>query len=87
MHEYQSEKLKIASNNVKLCISPNSQYVICGTKDGHMFYYDLKKGEVEDIQIKQHKAPVIACEWQPRSEDSAQMASIDTFGSLLIWQV
>lgn len=72
---------------MKFCVSPNSQYVICGTKDGHIFYYDLKKGEVEDMQIKQHKSQVVAVEWQPRSEGQAQMASIDTFGSLLVWSV
>ena len=87
INEFESPKFKIGSNNVRFCISPNSQYAICGTKEGNVFYYDIKKGEVEDMQMKQHKAAVMATEWQPRSEESPSMASIDTFGSLLIWSV
>lgn len=83
--EMVSEKFKIASNNVKLTISPNSRFVVCGTKDGHIFYYDLKKGEIEDIQSAKHKTAVVACEWNPRSQDTPEMSSIDGYGSLLAW--
>lgn len=41
---------KVDSNISKICISPNSQYAIFGSKEGHLFYYDIQRLEIEDIK-------------------------------------
>ena len=87
LHELEHDKLRIASFNNKMCISPNSQYLVTGTMDGNIIYYDIKKGALEDIQIGKHKTNVVACEWQPRSLACPQLASVDSFGSLLVWSI
>jgi len=41
LHTFEHDKFKLGSNNSRLCVSPNSQYAICGTKDGGIFFLDI----------------------------------------------
>jgi hypothetical protein len=45
----EHEKFKVGSHLNKFAISPNSQYLVCGSKDGSIIFYDLKKGSIEEI--------------------------------------
>lgn len=57
--------------NTKLCISPNSQYCVVGTKEGHMVYIDLNKAEAKpDAVIRSaHNGPVTAVDWMPMRQE------------------
>lgn len=63
LHSFENAQFRIGSYRTKLCVSNNSQYVICGTKDGHVVFYDLKLGACEDIIKNKHNASIVACEW------------------------
>jgi guanine nucleotide-binding protein subunit beta-2-like 1 protein len=49
LNSFEHPKFKVGSNNNKLCISPNSQFAVCGGKDGSVIFYDIKIGECEGI--------------------------------------
>ena len=49
VNSFEHAKFKVGAYNNKLCISPNSQFVVCGCKDGSVVFYDLKIGECEGI--------------------------------------
>lgn len=85
VNSFEHPKFKVGSYNNKFCISPNSQYVVCGCKDGSVVFYDLKIGECEGIVQEQHKTQVVACEWQPNPEGYYKLATADDLGGLLFW--
>lgn len=82
---FEHDDFKLGSNNVRFCISPNSQYVVCGSKQGHVIWYDAKAGECVNIVKDQHKTQVVACEWQPKADKGVKMASVDDLGGLIVW--
>lgn len=49
LQTFEHEMFKLGSSTTKFCVSPNSQYVICGSKTGNVIFYDIKKQEVENI--------------------------------------
>jgi WD40 repeat protein len=87
LHTFEHELFKVGSIQNKFCISPNSQYVVAGTKEGSIVFYDMKLGECEGIVKDQHKSQVIACEWQPQGDGLFKLASIDDLGGLLLWGI
>ena len=86
IQSFEHDNFKVGSIQNKFCVSPNSQYVVAGTKDGSIVFYDLKLGECEGIVKDQHKSQVIACDWQPQ-DGVFKLASIDDLGGLLLWGV
>ena len=84
---FEHELFSIGSNNTKLCVSPNNEYVVCGTKQCHMIFYNMKKQEVANIIMNKHKSQVVAVEWQPKADKNVRIASIDDLGGLLVWQI
>lgn len=87
VHTFEHELFRLGSNTARLCTSPNSQYVICGSKQGNIIFYDLKAGEITNIIQDMHKSQVVACEWQPKADKNVKMATIDDLGGLLIWSI
>lgn len=83
----EHEKLKIGTKDSRFCISPNDQYIICGTKEGGIFYYDTKANNLEDYKIGFHKTEVLFCEWQPKSSNHPIMVSADRFGIMNKWSI
>jgi len=59
--------------------------MICGTKDGAVVFYDIKKGECENIVSEEHKSQVVGCDWQPSKDGKCKVATVDDLGGLLIW--
>ena len=61
---YDHNLMQLSSGS-KFCISPNSQYIVTGTKQGHICYLDLMNfdSNLSKIVKFQHKAPVVAVEW------------------------
>jgi len=49
LQTFEHEQFQLGSNNAKFCISPNSQYVICGSKNGNVVFYDMKNAECCNI--------------------------------------
>ena len=49
LHSFEHDIFKLGSHQNKLCVSPNGQYAVCGTKDGALIFFDIKKGECVDI--------------------------------------
>jgi len=71
-----------SSNTNKLCVSPNSQYAVVGSKNGAVVVFDIKKSKLVEV-YEEHITPVVACEWQPRG---STFATVDTTGGLYVWQ-
>lgn len=46
---FEHDLFKLGSNNTKLCVSPNNEIVVCGSKMGNMIYYNIKTGEIQNI--------------------------------------
>ena len=84
---FEHELFQLGSISTKFCVSPNSQYVVCGSKNGNMIFYDLKNKECTNIVQDQHKSQVVAVEWQPKADKEVRIASVDDLGGILIWQV
>ncbi len=82
VQKFEHELYKCSSNTNRLCVSPNSRYVVCGSQNGNVIIYDMKTQDVEEIYDQQHKTAVVACEWQPRGH---KFATIDNLGTLLLW--
>jgi WD40 repeat protein len=88
LNSFEHERLTVGSNDVRIGLSRNNQFIACGSKDGSIIYYDIKSGEVEDILTKCHKSPVVACEWQPRCDQGQPtMVSVDSNGCFIGWCV
>ena len=62
-HTFEHPHFKVGSAQLKFCISPDSRYVVCGTKEGGVVFYDAKKGECENIISDEHKSQVVCCAW------------------------
>ena len=64
MKTYEHDILK-CSKQTKLCVSPNSQYVVVGTRDGHMVYIDLNDPgtNLDTVVRSQHPGPIIKVAW------------------------
>ena len=84
---FEHDAFKVGSTQARFCVSPNSQYVICGSKNGAVVYYDIKAMECESIIQNQHKSMVIACDWQPlqKGDKYVRLATVDDLGGLLVW--
>lgn len=85
LQTFEHERFQLGSNNTRLCVSHNSQFVVCGTKSGSVIFYDLKARELVNIVSDQHKSQVVAVEWQPKAERNQKIATIDDLGGLIIW--
>jgi WD40 repeat protein len=61
---YSDDCLQCDSDS-KLCISPNSQFVVVGTKQGHIAYINLQdpRDLLDSIVRGEHSAPVIDVLW------------------------
>ena len=49
VNQFEHELFKLGSTSSKFGISPNSQLVCCGSKDGNLIFYDIKEGKCIDI--------------------------------------
>lgn len=49
LQTFEHDLFKLGSNNTKLCVSPNNEYVVCGSKTGAVIFYNIKKNEVANI--------------------------------------
>lgn len=49
LQTFEHDLFKLGSNNTKFCISPNNEYIVCGSKNGNVIFYDMKKKEVANI--------------------------------------
>lgn len=63
VHKFYHDLYKCSSNTNRLCISPDSRYVVVGSQNGAVIIYDLKENDVEEIYENVHKTAVVACEW------------------------
>ena len=44
-------------------ISPNSQYVSVGTREGSMVYLNLQQAGVDECVKNQHSGPIVDVQW------------------------
>ena len=56
MSTFEHALFRLGSTKARFCISQNSQYVICGSKEGNIIFYDIKAGQCEDIIRDQHSS-------------------------------
>lgn len=49
LNQFEHDIFTLGSNTNKLCVSPNGQFAVCGTKDGSIVFYDIQKGECADV--------------------------------------
>ena len=85
-NSFEHELFKLGSTQSKFGISPNSQFVACGTIDGYIVFYELKEGKCVDINREAHKSQVIACDWQPKPDKKeSRLATVDDLGGLYMW--
>ena len=82
LQRFEHDLYKCSSNTNRLCVSPNSRFVVCGSLNGCVVVYDIKNAGIEEIYDQQHKTAVVACEWQPRG---SKFATIDNLGALALW--
>ena len=69
----------------KLCVSPDSQFVVLGSQNGAVILLNIKTGnhiEIAEIYDDEHVYAVLGAEWVP---GKSSFASIDRSGSLLLW--
>ena len=69
----------------KLCISPDSQFIVVGSQDGAVIILNIKTGntmEIAEIYDDEHIYAVVGAEWAP---GQSSFASIDKSGALHMW--
>ena len=64
MKSYRDDCLQ-CNEKSKLCISPNSQFVVIGTKEGHMAYINLQdpRNQLDTIVRSEHSGPIVDVQW------------------------
>ena len=69
----------------KICVSPNSQYVVAGSQTGAVVVLDIKNAgqcNIAEIYEDEHDYAVIGAEWVP---SKSSFCTIDSAGGLYMW--
>jgi len=69
----------------KLCVSPDSQFVVAGSQNGYVYVLNIKTGnqiDIAEVYDEQHSTAVIGAEWVP---GKSSFATIDKTGGLIVW--
>jgi hypothetical protein len=49
LQRFEHDLYKCSSNTNRLCVSPNSRFVVCGSQNGCVVVYDIKNAGIEEI--------------------------------------
>jgi len=61
---FRDDNLRIANNNQNSCYSADGKYVVCGSGNGSIFFFNTYTNKKEKI-IKQSSSPIIKVKWDP----------------------
>ena len=56
MQTFKHDLYQTGSNKAKFCLSPNGEFAICGSKNGNVVFYNIKRAETANIVQGQHKS-------------------------------
>lgn len=84
LHEIDVSELSIPAVCSSIGVAKNDQFLAIGAKSGAVFIVDLNEQKVIEVFNDQHSTPVLGVAWDP--SHGSRVASIDTLGSLFIWE-
>jgi len=61
---FRDDNLRIANSNQNSCYSADGKYVICGSGNGLLFFFNTYANKKEKV-IKQSSTPIIKVKWDP----------------------
>ncbi|KAF7491487.1 Autophagy-related protein 16-1 [Sarcoptes scabiei] len=83
VRDFTAESFNLGCDWTRLKLSPNNQFVACGSNDGTIFFWDFQTGKLErTLHNDRHSAAVIAVEWHPKGDS---FASADRNKNIVIW--
>lgn len=85
LSSFENEMYINGSNTSRACLNSSAKYGAVGSRQGNIIIFELKGEEIvlEEIYPGLHSSSVNAVAWQP---GVSSFASIDSSGSLLIWE-
>ena len=63
-------------------VSANDKYAVVGSSQGHILFFNLLDGKLQEVIENAHQCRVHSVHWQPRE---TVMASVDCYGGLIVW--
>jgi WD40 repeat protein len=84
LHQLEIPELVIPAVCSSIGLARNDQYLAIGGRGGALFIVDLEELKVIEKFSDQHSTPILGCAWDP--SHGSRVASIDTLGSLFIWE-
>nr|CAG8545065.1 2012_t:CDS:2 [Entrophospora candida]CAG8625375.1 592_t:CDS:2 [Entrophospora candida] len=81
---FTAPEFRCSSFYVKMAISPNDQYLACGSTDKNIYIWEVDYPDVSPIVLKGHDNEVTSLSW---SKDFDIIASCSDDASLRIWRI
>ncbi|RHZ49966.1 hypothetical protein Glove_508g52 [Diversispora epigaea] len=78
---FKADGYKTGANWSRSCFSPDGRYVVAGSVDGTVFYWNTQKSKLERT-LKEHHNPICGVSWSPHG---SQVFSADKDRTVIIW--